>query len=220
LVKEVITFGSGLLLGFLSGFVWPRLRDRISARKDRRAKAERKARILKDLDAIASDVMTAVQVEPHGVQNKDKWVSRLQEFAKQYDAILGPLAGYVRRISYKVEDSTFDHETLGSPPYCCDEVEVDLALLKLCVLPTVAREFGWDSGTIEKEERRLLERIWINAQEISFASEEEKAQQLNRLHAEWKAYEFKIHHAAGSLAMAPYVNHERKAVDQKGINGP
>jgi hypothetical protein len=166
-LKEAITFGSGLLLGFMSGFVWPRLRDKISERKDRRAKAERKARILKDLDAIASDVMAAVQAQPHGVQNKDKWVSRLQQFATQYDDVLGPITGYVKRISYKIEDSTFDHASLGNPPYCCDQVEVNLALLKLCILPIVGKEFAWNSEIIEKEEKQLLEKIWVNFQEIS-----------------------------------------------------
>lgn len=241
-LKETITFGSGLLLGFVSGFVWPRLRDKISERKDRSAKAERKARVLKDLDAIASDVMAAVQVQPHGVQNKDKWVSRLQLFAKEYNDILGPLAGYVRRISYKIEDSTFDHETLTNPAYCCDEVEVDLALLKLCILPTVAREFGWDSGTSEREEKRLLEKIWINVQEVGLAvyppgfhidmtheeqqqalagwnfekaAEEKKVQQLNQWYAKWKACEFRID-LTENLAMAPYVNHERKTTVKPG----
>jgi hypothetical protein len=239
--KEAITFGSGLLLGVMSGFVWPRLRDKISERKDHKAKTERKARILKDLDAISSDVMAAVQAEPHGVQNKDKWVSRLQQFATQYDDVLGPIAGYVKRISYKIEDSTFDHASLGNPPYCCDQVEEDMAFLKLCILPIVAKELDWDSGTIEKEEKRLLEKIWVNFQEISFAplplgthagmtdeelrqaytgydaekaAEEYKAQQLNQWHAEWKAYKFRIGQGE-NLAMAPYVNHERKAVDQK-----
>jgi len=236
-LKEAITFG----LGFMSGFVWPRLRDKISERKDRKAKAERKARILKDLDVIASDVMAAVQVQPHGVQNKDKWVSRLQQFATQYDDVLGPIAGYVKCISYKIEDSTFDHASLGSPPYCCDQVEEDLAFLKLCILPIVAKELGWDLGTIEKEEKQLLEKIWVNFQEIVMppsppgthagmteeelqqaytgydakkAAEEYKAQHLNQWHAEWKDYKFKIGQNE-NLAMAPYVNHERKAVDLK-----
>lgn len=240
-LKEAITFGSGLLLGFMSGFVWPRLRDKISERKDRKAKAERKARILKDLDAIASDVMAAVQERPHVLQNKDKWMSRLQQFATQYDDVLGPLAGYVKRISYKIEDSTFDHASLGNPPYCCDQVEEDLAFLKLCILPIVAKELGWDSGTIERQEKRLLEKIWSNFREIAIpplppgihadmtdeelrqayagydaekADEEYKARQLDQWHAEWKAYKFKIGPGV-NLAMAPYVNHERKAIDQK-----
>jgi hypothetical protein len=240
-LNAAITFVSGLLLGFMSGFVWPQLREKISERRDRKIKAERKVRILKDLDAIASDVMAAVQLEPHGVQNKDKWVSRLQQFATEYDDVLGPIAGYVKRISYKIEDSTFDHASLGNPPYCCDQVEEDLALLKLCILPIVAKELGWNSEILEKEEKRLLEKIWINFQETPIAPlpaslradmteeelrqafagydaektyEEYKAQRLNQWYAEWKAYEFKIG-ASENLAMAPYVNHERKAVDQK-----
>lgn len=240
-LKETITFGSGLLLGSMSGFVWPRLRDKIAAKKDRRAKAERKAQILKDLDAIASDVMAAVQVKPHGVQNKDKWVSRLQQFATQYDDVLGLIAGYVKRISYKIEDSTFDHASLGTPPYCCDQVEEDLAFLKLCILPIVAKALGWDLGMIEKEEKRLLEKAWVNFHEIvpprlppgarwdmtdeelqrafegwdaEKANAEYRTQQVNQWHAEWKAYQFKIG-TDENLAMAPYVNHERKGADQK-----
>ena len=215
LTETIITFGSGLVLGCLSGFVWPQLRGRIAAKKERQAQAERKARILKDLDSIASDVMAAVQEQPHGIQNKDNWVARLQAFAKDYEDLLGSLAGYVRRISYRIEDSAFDHETQGSPPYCCDEVEVDLALLRLCVLPVSAREMGWSPEEIEREEKRLLDRIWLNAQEIRLASEEETAREVDEWHAKWKAGEFEIHHAAGSLAMAPYVNHELKEVRRK-----
>lgn len=158
--------------------------------------------------------MAAVQVKPHGVQNKDKWVSRLQQFAKQYDDVLGPIAGYVNRISYKIEDSTFDHETLGNPPYCCDQVEEDLALLKLCILPVVAKELDWDSGTIEREEKQLLEKIWLNFQEVFLSPsgmpmKEYQVQQVNQWYAEWKTFKFKIHQSE-NLAMAPYVNHERK----------
>lgn len=241
-MKEAVTFGSGLLLGFVSGFVWPHLRDKISERKDRKDKAERKGRILKELDVLASDVMAAVQVQPHGVQNKDEWARRLRKLATDYGDALGPLAGYVKRISYKIKDSTFDHERLGNPPYCCDQVEEDLAFLKLCILPIVANELGWDSGAIEKEEKRLLEKIWVNLQEVVLpplppgarpgmteeeltqafvgydaakAAEENKARQLNQWHAEWQAYEFKIVESE-NLAMTPYVNHERKEAEKPG----
>lgn len=244
-MKETITFVSGLLLGFISAFVWPLLRDKLSERKKRKAKAERKTGILKDLDAIASDIMAAVQAEPHGVQNKDKWVSRLQQFATQYDDIIGPIGGCVKRISYKIEDSTFDHQTLGNPPYCCDQVEEDLALLKLCILPFVAGGLGWDSKAVEREEKQLLEKVWRNFQEIVMApmppidrhanmteeelaekmvnayanydvdkaTEEYVAKHVNQWHAEWTTYKFKLDQRT-NLAMAPYINDERKAVEK------
>ena len=164
--KDAITFASGLLLGAMSGFVWPRLRDRISEKKARVGKAERKAQMMGHLDAIATDVMVAVQVEPHGIQSKDKWVSRLQDMAKQYNDILGPIARCVERISYKIEGSEFDHANPSSSPYCCDQVEEDFALLRLCILPMVAKELGWDSRMIEKEEKQLLRKLWENFQEI------------------------------------------------------
>jgi hypothetical protein len=53
-----------------------------------------------------------------------------------------------------------------SPPYCCDQVQEDLAFLKLCILPIVARALSWDLGMIEKEEKRLLEKVWENLREI------------------------------------------------------
>jgi hypothetical protein len=40
---RVWAFETGLLLGFMPEFVWPRLRGKISERKDRQARAERKA---------------------------------------------------------------------------------------------------------------------------------------------------------------------------------
>jgi hypothetical protein len=225
-LEVVITLAIGVLLGFLTGFVWPILRDRRTKQQKKRTKSEQKRRVLKDLDAVASEVMAAVQVQPHGIQNKDKWVDRLQKFAKRYDGVLGPLAGYVNRISYKIEDSTFDHASLGSPAYCCDQVEIDLALLRLCILPIVAQEFGWNPEVIEKEEVELLEKIWVNFQEISPPAplghpdpeqwyQDYKSQHLKQWHAQWKAYEFKIG-AGENLAMAPYVNHERKAMEPRG----
>jgi hypothetical protein len=218
-----ITFASGLVLGFMSGFVWPHLRETITERKENRARADRKARILKDLDLIASDVMAAVQVNPHGVQNKNNWVCRLQQFADQYDEDIGELAGYVKRISYKIEDSTFDHSTLGNPPYCCDQVENDLALLRLCIFPIVAKDLKWGSEELEVKENQMLEIVWRNFQEIIMPPlrhpdpetwhEEYKSAHLKQWHTEWKAYEFKIG-PSENLAMAPYVNHERKTAYQ------
>jgi hypothetical protein len=206
--KEAVTFGAGLLLGAMSGFVWPLLRERISDSKNRRVRAQRRAQVLKELDLIAAEVMAAVQTEPHGVQNKDKWVSRLKEFATQYDDVLGPIAGYVKRISYKIDDSTFDHSTPSYPPYCCDEVEEDLALLKLCILPIFAESLAWDSQRVENEEKQLLEKVWINFQEIDFLLPDQRRKDLEQWYTEWKAHKFKIGKKA--LAMAPYVNHERK----------
>jgi hypothetical protein len=188
----------------------------MSETKVRAVKAKRKAEILKHLDSISDDVMAAVQVEPHGIKSKDKWVSRLQDLATQYDDILGPIAGYVKRISYKIEDSTFDHETLGIAPYCCDQVKEDLAFLKLCILPIVAKELCWDSATTEKEEKHLLGNIWASFQEVGpiltgEPYEEYAARNVEQWYSEWKSYEFRIRPST-NLAMASYVNHERKAV--------
>ena len=46
------------------------------------------------------------------------------------------------------------------------------------------------------------------------AAEEYKTKQVDQWHAEWKAYEFKIGESE-NLAMAPYVNHERKTAQER-----
>jgi hypothetical protein len=119
-------------------------------------------------------------------------VSRLQQFAIQYNDILGLIAGYVKRISYKMDYSTFDHASLGTPPYCYDQVQEDLAFLKLGILPIVARALSWDLGMIEKEEKRLLEKVWENLREIQVrfppgARADMTDEELQRAFEDWDA---------------------------------
>jgi hypothetical protein len=208
-IQEVVRFASGFILGIFSGLMWPLLREKVAERKEKKEMKERKRQVLQHLDDISSDIMGAVRVEPHGVQNKDKWVARLQDFAKQYDELIGPLAGSVKRIAYKIEDSTFDHENLGDPPYCCDEVAVDLALLRLCILPLVAEERGWDAKTVEAKEREHLRNIWSIWQEIVLPGQLDKWHERieDEWYSEWQNKKFRV---AEKLGMATYINYERR----------
>ena len=214
-----ITLVTGLFLGFIANFLYPMIRDKAQEKKNSRKREIKKDIILKELDEITDDVMLSVKVDPHGVENKDKWILRLQQFADRYDDMLGNLAGYVRRISYKIDDSTFDHASLGDRPYCCDEVEIDLTLLKLSILPRIVEDLNWSHNMIMNEERKLLWKLFVNmhgtgpfilsdSENIENISDVQDDDILNKLHEQWRSRKFRIDKLK-NIAMIDYVNHER-----------
>ncbi len=210
-LEEAVKIASGFVLGIFSGLMWPLFRERIAERKRQKETRMRKQQILQHLDDISSDIMSAVRATPHGVQNKDRWVARLKEFAKLHDEILGPLAGSVKRIAYRIEDATFDHGS--SEEYCCDEVLADLSFLKLCILPVVAEEMKWDANTVEARQKELLSTIWFSLVEDMVilshgeSMKEYRAERANELFSRWTERQFR---APGKLAMATFINHERR----------
>jgi hypothetical protein len=118
------------------------------------------------------------------------------EFSKQDGQSLGPLAGYVQRIAYRMDDARFDHEKPNDPPYCCDQVIADFSLLKLCIVPFVAKEMGWDSAKVDEVEREYLKKLFqIFITDVSIESRNSIRQQrrddmekdrINQWHTEWK----------------------------------
>lgn len=150
--ESLATLGIGLLLGVVTGYVLP-----IFLKRRDSAQIERD--VYRELNAVAADVIGAVSVEPHGVTNKDRWVTRLNGLADRHKVRPDDVGMIVRGIAYKIEDSPFDHN-VDDVIYCCDHVVLDLTLLSRELLPSVQRTEGWPVRRFQETAEQLEVAAW------------------------------------------------------------
>ena len=198
----------GVVLGFVCSEVTKWVRNRAMQKHRAQAKEREKIQAAKELDELSFEVLAAIRVTPHGVQNKDNWIDRLQKFSEQNRNWLGrDLTFSVEKTAWRIKDNRFIYEE-GKPPYCCNELTSDLLLLKLAILSLISEAMQWDSKELKRKEKEQMRLVWRSFQGPLFdrpgeTIEAREADQTEQWHNEWKHGKFKV---GEYLAMASYIN--------------